>query len=186
MEKWLTYFKLTGDTDITDLQKVDRNDQIHLPKGLGYIEEGWHTADYIEKIEKELARRGKLKFTPKILEEKFTDKGLEYRVESNFFKGVNEIPREKINAPLDEIIVGILRRKALSLLRACDWTQVTDEPFPTQDRKLWRDYRTYLRFIDEIWMNRQIKEPNVMRFEEWKENKPIFRPGEIPWYMKGK
>ena len=79
----------------------------------------------------------------------------------------------------------VLRKQAWKYLRETDWSQAPDEPLDTEQKKEYREYRKYLRNIDLIWKNKQIKEHNVMNFEEWKKNPPKFKyePSEV-WYIK--
>lgn len=85
----------------------------------------------------------------------------------------------------EEDLLKYMRRKAWQYLRNTDWTQVADEPLRMEVRKEYREYRQYLRNIDLIWKNKQMTEPSVMRFEQWKENKPRFRYNQYEiWYLK--
>ena len=85
----------------------------------------------------------------------------------------------------EEEVIRRLKKQALVHLRKTDWTQVADEPLDMEAKKEYREYRQYLRNIDLIWKNRQITEPKVMKFEEWRENRVKFRydPYNV-WYLK--
>ena len=60
-------------------------------------------------------------------------------------------------------------------LNESDWIMLSDAPVSTEGRKLYREYRQYLRDLPSIWQNKQILEYKVMKFDDWKENKPIYK-----------
>ena len=76
-----------------------------------------------------------------------------------------------------------VKQEAWDTLRETDWTQIADEPLSQEERKDWRDYRVYLGNIEELWNNKQINILEVKDFEDWKQNKPVFKPKKRRWYI---
>lgn len=68
----------------------------------------------------------------------------------------------------------ILNTRQLYLSKT-DWVMLSDAPISSEGRKLYREYRQYLRDLPSIWSDGQIKEYKVMKFDEWKDNKPIYK-----------
>jgi len=60
-------------------------------------------------------------------------------------------------------------------LSSTDWTMLADAPLSGDNKKLYRDYRQYLRDIPDLWKREQINELKVMTFEEWQDNKPVYK-----------
>jgi len=76
-----------------------------------------------------------------------------------------------------------IRKESWKKLRECDWTQIADEPLSQEEKKEWREYRVYLGNVEYLWQNKQINKLEVMEFEQWKDNKPSFKPVKKRWYI---
>lgn len=56
-------------------------------------------------------------------------------------------------------------------LKECDWTQLADVKLGTEEKKLWRGYREYLRNLPSLHNDETIGNARICSFEEWKEGK---------------
>ena len=68
-----------------------------------------------------------------------------------------------------------IRDQRVQKLRDTDWTQLADSPLDTKQKMEYREYRQYIRDIPELFKRSQILELKVMSFDEWKQNKPIYK-----------
>lgn len=100
---------------------------------------------------------------------------------------------EQANKVLDDIITVNIKysnnikiqqekRKRQSLkaeikkkLNSTMWSMLPDAPLSQNGKKLYREYRQYLRDIPELWDNKQIKELEVMSFDEWRKDPPVYK-----------
>lgn len=55
------------------------------------------------------------------------------------------------------------------------WSMLPDAPLSNNGKKLYRDYRQYVRDIPELWDRQQISKFEVMSFEEWRKNPPVYK-----------
>ncbi len=56
-----------------------------------------------------------------------------------------------------------------------DWTQsVADSDLTPNEKKNYRLYRKYLKNLPKLIENKQVLDFNVMTFDEWYDNRPIF------------
>lgn len=55
------------------------------------------------------------------------------------------------------------------------WSMLSDAPLSQEGKKLYRDYRQYLRDIPDLWKRKQINELKVMTFDEWRKNPPVYK-----------
>lgn len=60
-------------------------------------------------------------------------------------------------------------------LNETTWSMLSDAPLSQEGKKLYRDYRQYLRDIPDLWKRQQINELKVMTFDEWRKNPPIYK-----------
>jgi hypothetical protein len=63
----------------------------------------------------------------------------------------------------------LFRRDRNTLLRASDWTQVSDVPMSTADRGEWKRYRQYLRDVTKLHTDATIAGAKIASLEEWRE-----------------
>lgn len=69
-----------------------------------------------------------------------------------------------------------IRKLRNKYLYETDWTQsVTDSKLDKSVKKQYIMYRKYLRELPKLIENKQVLDFNVMRFEEWLGNSPIFK-----------
>lgn len=59
-----------------------------------------------------------------------------------------------------------LRKERDLALKNSDWTQLADNPLSSDDRKLYRKYRFYLRNLPDMYKN-NTKGAKVMSYTEW-------------------
>jgi hypothetical protein len=62
----------------------------------------------------------------------------------------------------------LLRRDRDTLLKASDWTQISDVPMTTLERGEWKKYRQYLRDVTKLHTDLTIAGARVNSFEEWR------------------
>lgn len=73
-----------------------------------------------------------------------------------------------------------LRRKRDNFLKDTDWTQsVTDSPLNPEKKKDYRLYRKYLRQLPVLIESKQVLDKEVMSFEEWFYNRPVFEGSDV-------
>jgi hypothetical protein len=65
----------------------------------------------------------------------------------------------------------LLREKRNRLLKATDWTQLSDTELSTDERKEYRNYRNYLRVLPKLYDDSSIVNGKVYDFENWKKGK---------------
>lgn len=63
----------------------------------------------------------------------------------------------------------LFRRDRDTLLKASDWTQISDVPMSTADRGEWKKYRQYLRDVTKLHTDATIAGAKIANFEEWRE-----------------
>jgi hypothetical protein len=80
----------------------------------------------------------------------------------------------KSQKSLQEDPVDALRASRYEALRKTDWTQLPDSPLSTKEKMEYRSYRDYLRKLPTLIERKQILKLEVMSFEEWVSNKPIY------------
>lgn len=181
------YYRLIDDYGATNLVGIDMNNySFDVPRDKGYIHDGWYSKTELNKVDKELTKRDKLKFSPDIIDEKKIGRYKKYRVLNNYQLVIIKHPEyiEGQEYELKDIILSNLKVDAFKQLRNTDWTQVADEPISQDLRKEYREYRRYLRNIDRLWINEQLKEPRVLPFKEWKIYKPKFEYSNSAWYLE--
>ena len=55
------------------------------------------------------------------------------------------------------------------------WSMLPDAPLSQDGKKLYREYRQYLRDIPDLWRRKQITKLEVMNFDKWRENTPVYK-----------
>lgn len=68
-----------------------------------------------------------------------------------------------------------IKKKAREKLDDTTWSMLADAPLSNDGKKLYRDYRQYLRDIPDLWKRQQIKELKVMSFEDWRKDPPKYK-----------
>jgi sulfatase maturation enzyme AslB (radical SAM superfamily) len=68
-----------------------------------------------------------------------------------------------------------LPAKIEEAINKSNWSMLPDAPLSQEGRKLYRDYRQYLRDIPELWERQQIKKIEVMTFEQWLKDAPKYK-----------
>jgi hypothetical protein len=119
-------------------------------------------------------------FKEKILEEK------DFQLAEERMRKIEEVDRKwklELQDQKKREKIEKIRKEAWQKLRDSDWTQIADEPLSQEEKKEWREYRVYLGNIEQLWKNKQILKLEVMSFEEWQENKPIFKVEKKRWYV---
>jgi hypothetical protein len=61
------------------------------------------------------------------------------------------------------------RRDRDVLLKASDWTQISDVPMATAERGEWKKYRQYLRDVTKLHTDATIAGAKVATIEEWRQ-----------------
>jgi hypothetical protein len=101
-----------------------------------------------------------------IVEEKYI--GLE-----KFFKVADgfeiKVQKEEKNT-LEESWM-LLRKKRDVLLKETDWTQLPDTELSTEERKEYRNYRSYLRVLPKLYDDITVTHAKAYSFENWKKGK---------------
>jgi hypothetical protein len=85
---------------------------------------------------------------------------------------VSEPDIEKVKIKLQEYSIKEDRKK---YLKNTDWTMLADAPLSNEAKKEIRAYRQYLRDFPELWKNKQITEYRVLPFDQWQDNKPVYK-----------
>jgi hypothetical protein len=109
---------------------------------------------------------------------------LEEVVDAMFDGGLDEIQRKrqivKDKYPLynlanktPDICWKVFLKTRERYLKNTDYTQLADAPLATNDRKLYREYRKYLRDVATYYNDSTILQAKVMTFEEWREWKRV-------------
>ena len=65
----------------------------------------------------------------------------------------------------------IFRNKRNTALNNTDWTQLADCELSTDERKDYRNYRSYLRTLPKLYDDTTIVSAKVYSFEDWKKGK---------------
>jgi len=65
----------------------------------------------------------------------------------------------------------IFRDKRNKLLLFTDWTQLADCPLSMEDRKDYRNYRSYLRVLPSLHNDDSVLYAKVYGFDDWKRGK---------------
>lgn len=87
---------------------------------------------------------------------------------------------KKKPAELDKLELERVRILRNSFLRETDWTQsVSDCPLDREVKKQYRLYRKYLRELPLLIEREQVIGYVVLKFEDWLDNKPIFKDSTI-------
>lgn len=81
-----------------------------------------------------------------------------------------EFEKNKIQEQIDR-----LTKEINSALHETTWSMLSDAPLSQEGKRLYRDYRQYLRDIPDLWKRKQINELRVMTFDEWRENPPVYK-----------
>lgn len=81
-----------------------------------------------------------------------------------------EFENNKIQEQIDK-----LKKEINDALHETTWSMLSDAPLSQEGKKLYRDYRQYLRDIPDLWKRKQINELKVMTFDEWRETPPIYK-----------
>lgn len=81
-----------------------------------------------------------------------------------------ECEQRKANEQINRIRVEIEK-----VLLETTWSMLADAPLSNEGKKLYRDYRQYIRDIPDLWKRKQILELKVMSFEEWRKNPPKYK-----------
>ena len=61
-----------------------------------------------------------------------------------------------------------LRSKRDELLRNTDYTQLADAPIDSTTKRLYREYRAYLRKLPTSYNDEYIRQYKIETFKEWK------------------
>lgn len=67
-----------------------------------------------------------------------------------------------------QAVVTKLRSDRDKLLSGSDWTQIADAPVSEEQRAEWVEYRAYLRSVPQLWDDQRMREPVVLKFDQWK------------------
>lgn len=81
-----------------------------------------------------------------------------------------EYKERKKQEELDHIFVYM--KKALD---DTAWSMLADAPLSSDGRKLYQNYRQYVRDVPELWQRKQITKLKVMTFDEWRYDPPIYK-----------
>ena len=65
----------------------------------------------------------------------------------------------------------LLRNSRDRMLKLTDWTQLSDTELSTDERKEYRNYRSYLRVLPKLYDDATIIQAKVYSFEDWKKGK---------------
>lgn len=65
----------------------------------------------------------------------------------------------------------LLRTSRNRMLKLTDWTQLADTELSTEERKEYRNYRSYLRVLPKLYDDATIMQAKVYSFEDWKKGK---------------
>jgi hypothetical protein len=65
----------------------------------------------------------------------------------------------------------LLRTSRDRMLKLTDWTQLPDTELSTDERKEYRNYRSYLRVLPKLYDDATIIQAKVYSFEDWKKGK---------------
>lgn len=82
----------------------------------------------------------------------------------------NECENRKANEKIDKV-KSIIEQQLLNTT----WSMLADAPLSNEGKKLYRDYRQYLRDIPDLWRRKQITELEVLNFEDWRKNPPVYK-----------
>lgn len=101
-----------------------------------------------------------------------------YEVAKSFLDLISEkhqvYKKEQQKLELEKLKAEI-RVEADEMLLHTGWSMLSDAPLSQEGKKLYRDYRQYLRDIIDLWENKQINELKVMTFDEWRDNTPVYK-----------
>lgn len=109
---------------------------------------------------------------------------LEEIVDAMFDGGLDEIQRKrkivKDKYPLNNILnitadIGwkILEKTRDRYLKNTDYTQLADSPISSSEKRIYRDYRQYLRDVITWYDSKTILKAKVMTFKEWRDWKRV-------------
>jgi len=65
----------------------------------------------------------------------------------------------------------LLRTSRNRMLKLTDWSQLPDTELSTDERKEYRNYRSYLRVLPKLYDDATIIQARVYSFEDWKKGK---------------
>lgn len=82
-----------------------------------------------------------------------------------------EIKLEEVSGSAVEECWKLLRRDRNRALQFTDWTQLPDTELSTDERKEYRNYRSYLRVLPKLYDDATISQAKVQSFENWKKGK---------------
>lgn len=82
-----------------------------------------------------------------------------------------EIQLEEISGDSVKECWNILRSARNKRLQLTDWSQLPDNDLSTEEKKQYRNYRSYLRVLPKLYDDATIMQAKVYSFEEWKKGK---------------
>jgi DNA-binding ferritin-like protein (Dps family) len=82
-----------------------------------------------------------------------------------------EIKLEEVTGDSVKECWKLVREKRNKMLQFTDWTQLPDTDLSTDERKEYRNYRSYLRVIPKLYNDATIMQAKVYSFEDWKKGK---------------
>jgi hypothetical protein len=82
-----------------------------------------------------------------------------------------EIKLEEVSGNAIDECWKLLRENRNRMLKYTDWTQLPDTELSTDERKEYRNYRSYLRVLPKLYDNATIMQAKVQSFENWKKGK---------------
>jgi len=91
-------------------------------------------------------------------------------IEIKIVDQIDEIEAEKLKKQKEKFL-----EKRKQKLQETDWTQLGDCELDNKTKLEYREYRKYLRRIPELFKRGQVLKLEAMSFEDWKENKPVYK-----------
>lgn len=82
-----------------------------------------------------------------------------------------ELKIEEVDLPSLKQAWNIFREKRNKLLLFTDWTQLADCPLAMEEKKDYRNYRSYLRVLPSLHNDDTVLQAKVYGFEDWKKGK---------------
>jgi hypothetical protein len=92
---------------------------------------------------------------------------------ARFFKLAEgmEIQLEEVTGSAIEECWKLVREKRNRMLNFTDWTQLPDTDLTIEEKKEFRNYRSYLRVLPRLYDDATIMQAKVYGFEDWKKGK---------------
>lgn len=82
-----------------------------------------------------------------------------------------EIQLEEVCGDSVQQCWSVLRSARNKMLQMTDWTQIADVELSTEQRREYRNYRSYLRVLPKLYDDTTVNSAKVYSFEEWKKGK---------------